>query len=123
MGLEDKKQPVQLSDDDLLNVSGGCTIQNERGEEVKEGRFVTSKFASYSSGDRPKYAIGDFLKIKWRIGADLEVPCNVEIMGVNEDKSGLLFRKFTYSVKILSCPNSDVIGMIESDVQENCLFL
>ena len=124
MDFEDKINAFQLSDDDLLNVSGGSTIQNERGEEVKEGRFITSKLANYSSGDVPKYSAGDFVKIKWRISSDLEVLCNAEVMGISESRSGgLLFRKFTYSVKILSCPNSDMIGLIETDVHENCLYL
>ena len=124
MGSQNKPLPNPLSDDELLGVSGGTSIQNERGEEIKEGRFITSKFGNYSSGDMPKYSVGDLVKIKWRIGAEMEILCNAEVTGISEGKSGgLLFRKFTYSVKILSCPNSDMLGLIETDVHENCLFL
>ena len=125
MSFKNQTHFCSLSDDDLLRVSGGSsTIQNERGEEIKEGRFITSTLTGYSSGEFPKYSVGDFVKIKWRISTDLEVMCNAEIMGINEGRGGgLLFRKYTYSVKILSCPNSDMIGLIETNVHENCLFL
>ena len=123
MGFQDKTKAFRLSDDDLLGVSGGTTIQNERGEEVKEGRFLTSTLSNYSSGEFPKYSVGDLVKIKWHISADLEVLCNAEVVGISEGRDGgLLFRKYTYSVRILSCPNSDLIGMIEPGVHENCLF-
>ena len=124
MYSKDNAGPLSLSDDALFEVSGGTTIQNERGEEVKEGRFITSKLTNYSSGDIPRYSVGDFVKIRWRIGTEMEVACDAEIVGISESRSGgLLFRKYTYSVKILSCPNSDMIGLIETDVHENCLSL
>ena len=120
----EKIHSFQLSDDDLLVVTGGSTIQNERGEEVKEGRFITSSLSNYSSGEIPKYSVGDFVKIKWRVNTELHVLCDAEVIGISESRSGgLLFRKYTYSVKILTCPNSDMIGLIESGVHENCLSL
>ena len=124
MHFEDNAHTFQLSDDDLLEVSGGSTIQDERGIEVKEGRFVTSKLTNYSSGEFPKYSAGDLVKIKWHISTEQEVLCDAQITGVSDSKSsGLLFRKYTYSVKILSCPNSDMIGLIETGIHENCLYL
>ena len=124
MHLEMNTFSLCLSDDDLIGVSGGSTIQDERGIEVKEGRFITSKVTNYSSGEFPKFSVGDMVKIKWHISSEQEVLCNAEIMGVNDTKSsGLLFRKYTYVVKILTCPNTDMIGLIESDVHENCLYL
>ena len=124
MHFEDNAPTFQLSDDDLREVSGGSTIQDERGIEVKEGRFITSRLTNYSSGEFPKYSPGDVVKIKWHISTELEVLCDAEIIGVSDSKnSGLLFRKYTYSVKILSCPTSDMIGLIEGNVHENCLYL
>ena len=124
MPLEKNTFSRCLSDEDLLEVSGGSTIQDERGIEVKEGRFITSKLTNYSSGEFPKFSVGDTVKIKWHICSEMEVLCNAEIMGVSDTKSsGLLFRKYTYAVKILTCPNTDMIGLIESDVHENCLYL
>ena len=124
MYSKDNAQPFILSDDDLMDISGGTTIQNERGEEIKEGRFITSRLGNYSSGDTPRYSLGDCVKIKWRIGTELEVPCDAEIVGISENRNGgLLFRQYTYSIKIQSCPNSDMIGLIETDVHENCLSL
>lgn len=124
MRFDDKTKVFRLSDDDLVSVSGGSTIQNERGEEVKEGRFVTFTLSNYSSGEIPKFSVGDHVKIKWTVSSDLEVLCNAEVLGISAGRDGgLLFRKFTYSVRILSCPNSDMIGLIESGVHENCLFL
>lgn len=124
MLFKNKDHIARLSDDDLLHVSGGRSIQDEQGEKIREGRFVTSSLSNYSSGEFPKYSVGDFVKIKWRIGMDMEVPCSAEILGISESRNGgLLFRKYTYSVRILSCPNSGLIGTIETDVHENCLFL
>ena len=124
MQLKDKAQSFHLSDEELLVVSGGSALQSEQGEEIKEGRFITSKLSNYSSGESPKYAVGDFVKIKWRVSAELEVLCNAEVLGISEDRNGgLLFRKYTYSIKIHTCPNSDMIGLIESGVHENCLYL
>ena len=124
MVFDDRTKAFQLSDDDLLGVSGGSSIRNERGEEIKEGRFITSTLSNYSSGGTPKYSVGDLVTIKWRIGVDMEIPCSAEVVGISDSRDGgLLFRKYTYSVRILSCPNSDVIGLTVSDVHENCLFL
>ena len=90
----------------------------------KEGRFLTSALSNYSSSELPKYSVGDHVKIKWRISSGLKVMCDAEVVGISDGRTGgLLFRKYTYSVRILSCPNSDMIGLIEPDVQENCLFL
>lgn len=124
MHLEKNTFSFCLSDDDLIGVSGGTTIQDERGLEVKEGRFITSKLTNYSSCELPKFSVGDMVKIKWHISSEQEVLCNAEIMGVSDTKSSrLLFRKYTYAVKILSCPNTDMIDLIEADVHENCLYL
>lgn len=124
MHFDDKTKACRLSDDVLYSVSGGTSLQNERGEEIKEGRFITSTLSNYSSGEFPKYSAGELVKIKWRIGTDAEILCNSEVVSVSEDRNGgLLFRKFTYSVRILSCPNSDMIGLIEANVHENCLYL
>ena len=120
-----KIQISSISDDELLQISGGSSsILNEQGIEVKEGRFITSTLAGYTSGNSPKFSVGDSVKIKWRISADLKVMCNAEIIGVSSKKdAGLIFQKFTYSVRILTCPNCDMIGLIENGVHENCLFL
>ena len=124
MHLEKNNVPFCLSDEDLLEVSGGSTVYDDRGIESKEGRFITSRLTNYSSGEFPKFSVGDMVKIKWHIRSELEVLCNAEILGVSDAKSsGLLFRKYAYSVKILSCPNSDMIGLIEEGVHENCLYL
>ena len=124
MRFDDKSSAFQLSDDQLHSVSGGTCIQDDRGVEMKEGRFITSTLSSYSSGEFPKYAVGDPVKIKWKIGTEMEVLCNAEVLGISDSKDGgLLFRKYTYSVRILSCPNSDMIGLVESNVHENCLSL
>lgn len=125
MLLKDKDHLYRLSDQELDQVAGGrSTVLNERGEEMKEGRFVTSTLTSYASGTAPKFSVGDSVKIKWRIGSSAQVLCNAEVVGVSSGKAaGLLFRKYTYNVRILTCPNSDMLGLIESDVHENCLFL
>lgn len=121
----DKSQIFIIADEELLQISGGSSsILDEQGLEIKEGRFITSTFAGYTSGNTPKFSVGDPVKIKWQISSNLEVLCDAEVTGVSANKDGgLLFQKYTYSVKILTCPNSDMLGMIESNVHENCLFL
>ena len=124
MHNEDKVHSFHLSDEELTAVSGGSTIYDERGLEVKEGRFITSKMTNYSSGEFPRFSVGDIVKIKWHVSTELEVLCNAEITGIsNSRNTGLLFRKYTYMVRILSCPNSDMIGQVETDVHENCLYI
>ena len=126
MFSHNRLQSYTISDNDLDLVSGGNTsILDEQGLELKEGRFITSSpLTGYSSGSEPKFSVGNTVKIKWRISADLTVMCNAEVTAVSEvPDGGLLFRKFTYAVKILTCPNSDMLGMIETGVHENCLFL
>ena len=112
-----------LADEDLGQISGGNNvIMDERGVEIREGRFVTYTLTSYASGDSPKFSVGESVKIKWKISADLETMCDAEVIGISDGKDGgLLFRRYTYSVRILSCPNSDMIGQIETEVHENCL--
>lgn len=124
MVSQNNAQMSNISDDELIQVSGGSqSLLDAQGQEVKEGRFITSTFSSYSSGSTPKFNLGDSVKIKWRVSNDLKILCNAEITGVSEGKDGgLLFQKYTYSIKILSCPNSDMIGRIETDVHENCLY-
>ena len=124
MRLDDKIGFFQIADDELLQVSGGTSLQDGFGNEVKEGRFITSALSNYASGELPKYAVGSIVKIKWHIHSSLTVPCSCEVVGISETRTaGLFFRKFTYSVRIHSCPNSDLIGTIETDVHENCLSL
>ena len=124
MRLEHKTTACQLQDDELLAVSGGISLQNEMGDEVKEGRFVTSTFSNYASGELPRFSIGDLVKINWKVNSQLTVPCNAEVMGIsNSRNAGLMFRRYTYCVRIRSCPNSDMVGTIETGVHENCLSL
>ena len=71
------KQMSPVSDDELLQVSGGSySLLDAQGHEVKEGRFVTATLSSYSSGSTPKFDLGDSVKIKWRVSYDLKVLCN-----------------------------------------------
>ena len=76
MYFDDKVHQPQLSDEELMTVSGGTTITNEQVKGISEGKAA-----------------------------------------------GLLFRKYTYCVKILFCPNSDMVGLMENNVHENCLYL
>ena len=124
MFSHNKLQFFSIADEELTQIAGGSSsILNEQGLEIKEGCFVTSTLASYTSGDAPKFSVGDPVKIKWHISSDTEVMCNAEVIGVSSKRDGgFLFHKFTYSVKILTCPNSDLVGMIESNVHENCLY-
>ena len=123
MFSHNKLQFFSVSDEELAQISGGSSsILDEQGLEIKEGRFITSTLAGYTSGDVPKFSVGEPVKIKWHISSDTEVMCNAEVIGVSSKKGGFLFQKFTYSVKILTCPNSDMVGMIEPSVHENCLY-
>ena len=103
MGSQNKPLPNPLSDDELLGVSGGTSIQNERGEEIKEGRFITSKFGNYSSGDMPKYSVGDLVKIKWRIGTEMEILCSGEVTGISEGKA-VVFCSANLPTPLRFCP-------------------
>lgn len=115
---------LEISDAELSQVSGGISvIRNRRGEEMKEGRFITSTMSSYAGGGLPRFSVGQNVKIRWYVSAELSTFCNAEVIAVSAEKSGgLLFRKYTYAVRILDCPNSDLTGTVENSVQENCLY-
>jgi hypothetical protein len=62
---------------------------------------------TYSSGDTPKYKVGDkvyrlliIMPTKKRKLQKFCVPC--EVTGVSTKKSGFIFREFTYTVKSLT---------------------
>ena len=123
MGSENKMQFMPLSDDILQSVSGGGGIQYERGDHGNEGCFINAKLAGYRSGELPRYSVGEMVKIVWHVCNTMDVLCNAQVMGISDSKDGgILFRQYTYSVKILSCPNSSMIGLMQNNVHENCLY-
>ena len=59
---------------------------------------------TYSSGDTPKYKVGDkvykILVIMPTLGRKLQKFCVAcEVTGVSTKKSGFIFREFTYTIK------------------------
>lgn len=78
--------------------------------------------ATYSSGDTPKYKVGDKVYKLVIIPAKLFkrklqkfcMPC--EVAGVSSKKSGFIFREFTYTVKMLNT------GEIVENVYESELY-
>lgn len=44
-------------------------------------------------------------------------------VSTSEMDNCLLSHKYTCIIRIPTCPNSDMAGLIEIDVHENCLFL
>ena len=83
--------------------------------------WLDSNF-TYSSGDKPKYKVGDnayririitpkFLKTKMQ-----KFSIKYKIIKVSDEKSGLFFKEFTYTIKAFD--NGEVI----EDVYESELF-
>ena len=114
--MENKNENItnKLEDQQLEDVAGGAPI------------VYTINSSEYTSGDTPKYAVGQHLKIE----ADFthtRIPC--EVLSVSEEKTGgWIYKEFVYSVKILPFPGSykpklqSLIGKEYTEVYESCLF-
>ena len=77
--------------------------------------------STYSSGDTPKYKVGDkvykILVIMPTLGRKLQKFCvTCEVTGVSTKKSGFIFREFTYTIK-------STAGEITENVYESELYI
>ncbi|MBO7253155.1 MAG: hypothetical protein J6V25_11090 [Oscillospiraceae bacterium] len=124
MVFDEKATTAPISDEDLINIAGGSSIMDDQIPGNLVGQFITSTLTSYASGELPKYSVGDHVTIRWKIRSNMIIPCNAEVIGVSDSKgAGIIHRKYTYTVRICTCPNSDLIGSLVPNVHENCLFV
>lgn len=105
-----------LADDQLAQVSGG-------------GEFEKGDSNRYFSGDTPLYRIGDVTHIIYNRGFfKTSAICMCRVIAVSTDKSGTLWKEFTYSVEIVSAPSNaladdpTLIGQKVHDVFESALI-
>ena len=117
--MENKNENItnKLTDQQLEDVAGG---------HITYITVHTDNDSKYTSGDTPKYAVGQHLKIEADI-THTRIPC--EVLSVSETKSGgWIYKEFVYSVVILPFKHSfrpefeSLIGKVYDDVYESCLF-
>ena len=113
--MENKNENItnKLEDQQLEDVAGGISV-------------YTQNTSEYTSGDTPKYAVGQHVEIE-ASASHTKIPC--EVLSVSETKSGgWIYKEFVYSVVILPFKHSfrpefeSLIGKVYDDVYESCLF-
>ena len=121
MGNKNDNMTNKLSDQQLEDVSGGLLDVTHSGDEIV---IYTDNSSWYSSGDTPKYAVGQKLKIQVRQNRHHYVPCKV--LNVSKDKpGGSVFKEFVYSVEIIPGELDQYIqltGKVYHGVYESCLY-
>ena len=121
--MENKNENMtgKLSDQQLKDVSGGLLDVTHSGDEVV---IYTDNSSWYYSGDTPKYAVGQELKLRAKNIQYHYLTCSV--LGVSETKTGgLICKEFVYRVKITAVPNAAFeafVGKVYDDVYESCLY-
>ena len=121
--MENKNENMtnKLQDKELEDVAGGLAVGGRNENEIV---ISTDNSSTYSSGDTPKYAVGQELKLRAKNIQYHYLTCSV--LGVNETKTGgLICKEFVYRVKITAVPNAAFeafVGKVYDDVYESCLY-
>ena len=121
--MENKNENMtnKLQDKELEDVAGGLAVGGRNENEIA---ISTDNSSTYSSGDTPKYAVGQELKIRAKNIQYHYLTCSV--LGVSETKTGgLICKEFVYRVKITAVPNAAFeafVGKVYDGVYESCLY-
>ena len=122
---------MENKNENITNKLDDQRLDDQRLEDVAGGHFThitvhTDNDSKYTSGDTPKYAVGQHVQIEADF-SHTKIPC--EVLSVSEEKTGgLIYKEFVYSVKILPFPGSfkpklqSLIGKEYTEVYESCLF-
>ena len=122
--MENKNENMtgKLQDKELEDVAGGLAAGGRNENEIE---IYTDNSSTYSSGDTPKYAVGQELKIRAKNVNYHYLTCSV--LNVSETKTGgLICKEFVYRVKITAVPNATFeafVGKVYDDVYESCLYV
>lgn len=123
--MENKNENMsnRLPDQQLQDVAGGYRTSGILS-------VVTENFSKYSSGDTPKYAVGQHLEIAAGPHGDAHTRIPCEVLSVSETKTGgYFYKEFVYSVVILpfSLPfmkgYEAFVGEVYDGVYESCLYV
>ena len=122
MENQNENMTGKLQDKELEDVAGGLAAGGRNENEIE---IYTDNSSTYSSGDTPKYAVGQELKLRAQNIQYHYLTCSV--LGVNETKTGgLICKEFVYRVKITAVPNATFeafVGKVYDDVYESCLYV
>ena len=122
--MENKNENMagKIPDQQLEDVSGGLCPGGRKENEIE---IFTDNSSTYSSGDTPKYAVGQELKLRAKNTQYHYLTCSV--LGVSETKTGgLICKEFVYRVKITAVPNATFeafVGKVYDGVYESCLYV
>lgn len=112
----------KINDKNLEQVAGGMDTG-----PVDDYGLITVSVAWSSSGDTPKYYIGQNLKIAYKL-AGKRYMCDCEVRDVSATKDrGLIFKEFGYKVLITGIPEEvfkceNIMWKTYNGVYESCLF-
>lgn len=110
-----------INDQQLEEIVGGYTNKLDNSPHV-----ITYNRGTYSSGDFPKYAVGQRVQIECshNRGCRTKIPCI--ILSVSEAATGgVIYKEFLYSVEIMPPsikPFYELKGTICDSVYESCLY-
>lgn len=123
--MENKNENMsnRLPDQQLQDVAGGYRTSGILS-------VVTDNSDKYSSGDTPKYAVGQHLEIAAGPYGDAHTRIPCEVLSVSKTKTGgYFYKEFVYSVVILpfSLPlmkgYEAFVGEVYDGVYESCLYV
>ena len=117
--MTNKLDVQRLEDQQLEDVAGGSK------QDYVTTPHITNR-SKYTSGDTPKYAVGQRLKIAAG-DSYVKIPC--EVLSVSESATGgFWYKEFVYSIVILPFKHpfrpkfEELIGEEYNGVYESCLY-
>ena len=124
MNDNNEKNLNNVPDNQLEDITGG---NNLGPMPISASQIVPvpiiSNYGTYSSGDTPKYQVGQQLGIKYRFrGEILMVRCMVLSVSQGADL-GVFCEEFGYTVEILSEIAPGFKGKVVENVYESCLYV
>lgn len=123
MNENNKSEQNRVADQQLEEIVGGYGADSSSGNNIP--KVITCNKSKYSSGDFPKYTVGQRLTIECTChGIKVKLPC--EVLSVSETATGgFWYKEFVYSIKMMDvCLEAFSIlsGKVYQSVYESCLY-
>ena len=123
MNENNKSEQNHVADQQMEEIVGGNGRYSS--DAYNTPQVITSNKSRYSSGDFPKYTVGQRLAIECSLhGNKVNIPC--EVLSVSETATGgFWYKEFVYTIKMMDvCLEafSTLSGKVYQSVYESCLY-